>query len=171
MIPVVKLLGDKIDFKIRQIGAMHGEFEKLEAERQLCIEKNYPSKFLDYVLAFAEDASCSSGADTCLTSKLNTLYSKLGIDASKINACMTSEGQALYDAEVSNANSKGVSGSPTLIINGVETQSGRSPEAVKGAICEAFTNVPTQCSQKLSTDSASAGFGSGSSSSNSSATC
>ena len=30
MIPVVKLLGDKIDFTIRQIGAMHGDFEKLK---------------------------------------------------------------------------------------------------------------------------------------------
>jgi hypothetical protein len=170
-IPVVKLLGDKIDFKIRQIGAMHGDFEKVEAERQLCIEKNYPSKFLDYVLAFAGDTSCSSGADTCLTSKLNNLYSQFGIDASKINSCMTSEGQALYDAEVSNSESKGVTGSPTLIINGVETQSSRNEEAVKGVICEAFTSVPTQCSQKLSTSSASAGFGNASSSSNSSASC
>jgi len=170
-IPVVKLLGDKIDFKIRQIGAMHGDFEKVEAERQLCIEKNYPDKFLDYVLAFAEDTSCSSGAETCLTSKLNNLYSQFGIDASKINSCMTSEGQALYDAEVSNSESKGVTGSPTLIINGVETQSSRNEEAVKGTICEAFTSVPTQCSQKLSTASASAGFGNASSSSNSSASC
>jgi len=172
MIPVVKLLGDKIDFKIRQIGAMHGDFEKVEAQRQLCIEKNYPTKFLDYVLAFAEDTSCSSGADTCLPAKLTSLYAKFGIDASKINACMTSEGKTLYDAEISNANSNGVSGSPTLIINGVVTSSStRSPEAIKGTICEAFTTVPTQCSQKLSTTQASAGFGTGSSSSNTSASC
>ncbi len=171
MIPVVNLLGDKIDFKIRQIGAMHGDFEKVEAERQLCIEKNYPSKFLDYVLAFSEDTSCPSGADTCVTTKVNSLFTKLGIDASKINSCMTSEGQALYDAEVSNANSKSVSGSPALIINGVDVQSSRSPESVKGAICEAFSNVPTQCSQKLSTTSASAGFGNSSSSGSSSASC
>jgi len=173
MIPVVKLLGDKIDFKIRQIGAMHGEFEKVEAQRQLCIEKNYPDKFLDYVLAFAEDATCTTGADTCLPAKLTSLYTKFGIDSNKVNACMTSEGTSLYDAEVSNAQSKGASGSPTLIINGVETSpSSRNPEAIKGAICEAFTDVPTQCSQKLSTTQASAGFGSGpSSSSNTSASC
>jgi len=174
MIPVVKLLGDKIDFKIRQIGAMHGEYEKIEAQRQLCIEKNYPDKFLDYVLAFAEDTSIGScsGDATCLVPKLNALYTKFGIDASKINACMTSEGESLYNAEVSNSESKGVSGSPTLIINGVEAQaSSRSPEAVKGTICEAFTSVPTQCSQKLSTTSSSAGFGSGADSSASSASC
>jgi hypothetical protein len=162
MIPVAKLLGDKIDFKIRQIGAMHGDFEKVEAQRQLCIEKNYPAKFLDYVLAFAEDTSCSDGATACVTTKVNALYTKLGIDVSKINSCMTSEGQALYDAEVSNAESKGASGSPIVLINGVLSDvSSRSPEAVKGAICAAFSTVPTQCSQQLSTTSASAGFGSG----------
>jgi hypothetical protein len=171
VIPVIKLLGDKIDFKIRQIGAMHGDFEKVEAERQLCIEKNYPAKFLDYVLAFAEDANCSTGADSCVTTKVNALFSKLGIDASKINTCMTSEGAALYDAEVKNAGENGVSGSPTLLINGVTASpSSRSPEAVKETICEAFSSVPTQCSQKLSTTSASAGFGT-SGSSSSSASC
>ncbi|VVB82508.1 Uncharacterised protein [uncultured archaeon] len=66
IIPVVSLLGNKIDFKIRQIGAMHGDFEKIEAQRQLCIEKNYPTKFLDYVLAFDSDSSCSTGDAACL---------------------------------------------------------------------------------------------------------
>lgn len=171
MIPAAKLLGDSIDFKIRQIGAMHGEAEKTEAKRQLCIEKNYPDKFLDYVLAFAEDTSCQSGDDSCITTKVNALYSKLGIVASKINSCMTVEGDGLYEAEVSNANSKGISGSPTLVINGVETQSSRSEEAVKGIICESFSSVPSECAQTLSTNQASPGFGSGTSSSDSSVQC
>ncbi len=170
MIPVVKLLGNSIDFRIRQIGAMHGEYEKTEAKRQLCIEKNYPSKFLDYVLAFAEDTSCTNGADACVATKTNALFSKFGIDASKINSCMASEGAALYEAEVSNANTKSVSGSPTLIINGINSQAARSPEAVKGAICEAFSEVPSSCTQTLSTSQASAGFGSGTSSSSSRST-
>lgn len=164
MIPVVKLLGSKIDFKIRQIGAMHGDYEKVEAQRQLCIEKNYPSKFLDYVLAFAQDTSCPSGDSACVTTKVNSLFSKLGIDASKINSCMTSEGQKLYDAEVANANSKGVGGSPTLKINNADSQASRSPDGVLTAVCSAFNTSPSECSQKLSTDQASAGFGTGSSS-------
>src|SRR5680860_695813 len=36
IIPAVKALGSKIDFKIKQIGAMHGDHEKIEAQRQLC---------------------------------------------------------------------------------------------------------------------------------------
>ncbi len=161
MVPVAKLLGDKIDFKIRQIGAMHGEFEKIEAERQLCIEKNYPNKYLDYLVAFAEDTSIGAckGDATCLTSKLSSLYSKFGIDANKINSCMSADGDKLYNAELSNSESKGVSGSPTIIINGVETSLSRSPDAVKTAICAAFNTSPSECSQKLSTSQASAGFG------------
>jgi len=146
MIPVVKLLGDKINFKIRYIGAMHDRceidgkvdyskankqqcesakgiwntLESTEAQRQLCVEKNYPTKYLDYLLAFAEDTSIGNcdGDATCLAPLLKSLMTKLGIDSSKIDSCMTSDGVTMYNAEVSNANSKGVSGSPTLISKG-----------------------------------------------------
>jgi len=185
ILPVVKLFGDKIDFKIRQIGAMHGEFEKIEAERQLCIEKNYPTKYLDYVSAFIQNENIGNckGDVSCLTPLLNSIYSKLGIDASKINSCMTTEGVTMYNDEVSNAQSKGISGSPTLVINGVEIPISsdykyyvfndqkipfsRSPSTYKDIICSLFSDVPTECSQVLSTASPSAGFGvtSGSSSS------
>ncbi|NMB66634.1 hypothetical protein GYA25_01070 [Candidatus Woesearchaeota archaeon] len=172
MIPVVKLFKDKIDFKIRQIGAMHGDFEKVEAERQLCIEKYYPDKLLDYDLAFAENTSIGScnGDATCLAPKLKALFSQFGIDSSKIDSCMKSEGESLYNAEVQNSQSKGISGSPTVLINGVNSQLSRNQEAVKEAICSAFNNVPSECSQSLSTTSASAGFGAGTGSS-SSASC
>lgn len=159
MIPVAKLLGDKIDFKIRQIGAMHGDFEKTEAERQLCIEKNYPSKYLDYVLAFAQDTSCTSGDSACVLTKTTSLFSQFGFDGNTVNSCMTSEGETLYNAEVTNANSKGVTGSPTLIINGVEAQADRSPAGSLTAICSAFSTSPAECSQTLSTTEAAAGFG------------
>ncbi len=173
MLPAVKLLGDKIDFKIRQIGAMHGAHEELEAKRQLCIEKNYPTKFLDYVQAFAEDTTIGAcnGDATCLTPKLNALYTKLGIDASKIDSCISSDGVTIYGAETANSESKGVTGSPTLIINGVAAQASRSPEAIKGVICNAFNDIPSECSTVLSTEQASAGFGAGTSSGSGSGSC
>jgi len=173
IIPVANLFGSKIDLKIRQIGAMHGEYEEIEAKRQLCVEKKYPNKFLDYVKAFAEDTSIGScnGDATCLVPKLNTLYNQLGIDASTINSCMTTDGVTMYEAEVQNSGAKGIGGSPTLVINGVEVSSGRSPEEIKGVICEAFNNVPSECSQTLSTAQASAGFGSGTDSGSSTASC
>jgi len=173
ILPVVKLLGDKIDFSIRQIGAMHGDYEKVEAQRQLCIEKNYPTKFLDYVLAFAEDTTIGAcnGDATCLAPLLNSLYTKLGISASTINTCMTTDGVTMYNQEVANANSMGISGSPTLVINGVQASADRNPESIKGTICNAFNDVASECTQTLSTSAASAGFGKGTSSSSSSASC
>ncbi len=161
VIPVAKLLKDKIDFKIRQIGAMHGEYEKIEAERQLCIEKNYEDKFLDYVLAFAADTKIGNckGEATCLSKELNPIYSDLGISSSKIDNCMKDDAEKLYADEEKNAAGNGVSGSPTLIINNIETQSERNPEAVKALICSAFKSTPEECNQKLSSNNVAAGFG------------
>jgi hypothetical protein len=172
--PVVTLLGSKIDYKIRQIGAMHGDYEKVEAERQLCIEKEYPAKFLAYVKAFAEDSAIGacSGDATCLTPKLNALMTKLGITSTKIDSCMKTNGEALYNAELQNSEAKGVGGSPTVLINGVDAQLSRSPDAIKTAICAAFTTQPSECSQSLSTTQASPGFGaSAGSAASSSASC
>jgi len=160
IIPAVKLLEGRIDFKIRQIGAMHGEYEKTEAIRQLCINELYPEQFLDYVLAFDTDSRCPTGDSACVATKTSSIYSNLNIDVTKIELCMKAEGITMYDAEVQNALSEKVSGSPTLVINGVETQSDRNPEAVKTEICSAFKDIPTECSQVLDSNAASAGFGS-----------
>ncbi len=166
LIPAAKLLGDKIDFKIRQIGAMHGEFEAIEAQRQLCIEQNYPTKYLDYALKFALDAGVGTcgGEATCVAPKINAIYTSLSIDKNKIDSCMNKNGAALYSAEEANAQAKSVSGSPTLIINGVDAQAGRDSASYLKAICSAFTTAPAECSQTLSAVQPSAGFGSSTSS-------
>lgn len=173
IIPAIKLFGSDINFSIRQIGAMHGDFEKLEAQRQLCINKYYPTKYLDYVSAFASSSQIGacSGDATCLTPLLGSVYSSLGIDASKINSCIPTDGLTMYNKEVDNANAMGISGSPTLVINGVQASSDRSSEAAKGVICNSFSTVPSECSTTLSSTATSPGFGSSSSSSSSSASC
>ncbi|MEK6875565.1 MAG: hypothetical protein AABX30_02685 [Nanoarchaeota archaeon] len=177
IVPVVKLLGNKINFKIRQIGAMHGDYEKVEAERQLCIEKNYPDKFYDYLSTFALDSTIGAcrGEDACVLPKIKAIYTKLGIDSAKIDACMKTDGVSLYAAEETNAQTNGVSGSPTLIVNGIVTNSGRDSASYLDTICQAFTEgkVPSECSQQLSSVSPSAGFGAstGSASSSSAVQC
>ncbi|MDP2736156.1 MAG: hypothetical protein Q8O59_00005, partial [bacterium] len=167
IIPAVKSLGSKIDFKIRQIGAMHGEYEKIEAIRQLCIEKQYPVKLLDYVEAFALDSgigSCGSNAQ-CSEPLVNALFTKYGINKSTIDACMKTDGVTLYAAEEANAQSKSIGGSPTLVINGVQSNAGRDAASYLAGICAAFNNAPAECSQQLSSAAPVAGFGAGSASS------
>jgi hypothetical protein len=95
----------------------------------------------------------------------------LKIDVTKINSCMTGDGVKIYEEQNAKANSLGISGSPSVTINGVQTSVGRSPAAVLSAVCSAFNSEPDACSQTLSSTSESAGFGYGSSASSSSAQC
>ncbi|MFA7707753.1 MAG: hypothetical protein WCX73_02280 [Candidatus Pacearchaeota archaeon] len=173
IIPVAQLLGDKIDFKIRQIGAMHGEYEAIEAKRQLCINKLYPDKYLEYTLALALDSEVGScgGDATCVAPLIQKIYTKLGIDKTKIDSCMKTDADALYATEEANSEAQGVSGSPTLLINGVNAQSSRDSASYLKTICSAFNTAPEECSKTLSSASPSAGFGASTSSASSSASC
>ena len=167
IIPAVNLLGDKIDFRLRQVGAMHGEYEKIEAERQLCIEQEYPDKLLNYVLDFAlNEAIGKCGNDaTCSEPLVNNLFTKLGINKATINSCMENDGETLYAAEEANSRSQGIGGSPTLLINGAKIQSGRDSASYLATICSAFNEAPEECNEVLSSASPTPGFGGGDSTS------
>ena len=163
--PVYSLLKNKADINIVYIGAMHGEFEKTESLRQLCIQKNYgKDKLFAYLDKFDTNTTIGgcSGDAACLSPLLTGVMKSLSIDSTKIDSCMTSDAEALYSADMARASSLGVSGSPTFVINGVETSVGRTADAIKQAICGAFTTAPSECSQTLSSTSATAGFGGGS---------
>jgi predicted DsbA family dithiol-disulfide isomerase len=89
--------------------------------------------------------------------------SSLSIDSSKIDSCMTADAEALYNTDTAAAKQLGITGSPSFTINGAKVQVNRTPEAIKKAICDAFTTAPSECSQNLSSTAASAGFGAGAS--------
>jgi len=174
MAPVYELLKDKADINIVAIGAMHGEFEKVESFRQLCIQKEYgKDKLWSYLKKFAVDTEIGScdGDKDCLDPLISDLFSQLSISESKINSCMTKDAEALYNADMARAKELGETGSPGFVINGVDVQVARNPEAIKQAICSAFNTAPSVCEETLSTASSSAGFGASASSSSSSATC
>ena len=169
IIPIVNLLKDKIDFNVRYIvsvsgttidtaQSLHGLTEAKQDAVQLIIKKNYASKFLAYLTAF--NANCYplgysdvSKADACW----KTEATKLGMNTQTIEtAAYGSEGVALLKAEGDASNAAGASGSPTLIINGVESSSIYSgTEATQTAICGAFNKVPTECGTKVAAPSGS----------------
>ena len=162
LFPVYDLLKTKADINIVAIGAMHGEFEKTETLRQISIEKLYSrDKLFAYLKEFdsSTDIGGCSGDDTCLNKYLPAIYTKLGIDKTKVENYMKTSAPALYDAQGTEASSLGISGSPTFVINGVQVSVSRTPDAIKQAVCNAFTTAPAECSKNLSTASASAGFG------------
>jgi protein-disulfide isomerase len=162
MVPVYNLLKNKADISVVFIGAMHGEYEKVESLRQICIQKNYGNdKLWKYLKAFDETSAISScsGTASCVDPLIQKIYTILAIDKAKIDACMTKDAPALYDAQVEQATDAGISGSPTFVINGVQVSVNRSPEAIKKAVCDAFTTAPKECETVLSTTAASPGFG------------
>ena len=173
LLPVYDLLKSKADINIVAIGAMHGEFEKTESLRQISIEQLYGrDKLFAYLKEFDTNTnigSCSGDA-TCLNKYLPAIYTKLGIDKTKVENYMASSALTFYNQQTALASSLGIGGSPTFVINGVESQVSRTPESIKQAVCSAFTTAPAECSQTLSTASASAGFGS-SAGSSTGATC
>lgn len=167
IIPVVELLKDKIDFKIRFVSySMHGKTEVDDNTIQYCIQKEQSSKFLNYMKCFLKEGN----SDSCLTSE--------GIDKTKLDSCIASADTEFnitglyndksswlngryprYNTDLAGNKEYGVQGSPTLVINGVKASSGRDSASYLKTICAAFNNAPSECNTKLSSTSPSAGFG------------
>jgi protein-disulfide isomerase len=176
VIPVMNLLGSKADIKIRFVHyVMHGAKEVDENTVQYCIQKEQADKYVNYLTCFVQ------GNDTA------TCQTSAGIDKTKLDACLaatdkefnitasksSSDQYPRYLPDAALSNQFGVQGSPTLVINGVEVSAARSPEAVKEAVCNAFTTAPAECDQALSSNQAAAGQGpmEGGSGSGSAASC
>ncbi len=147
MLPVFGLLGDKIDSSIKFVHYFLHEPEETETPRQVCIREEQSDKFLDYLKCFLED----DDSERCLT--------ETGIDKTKLDLCIAGKADDYYAADSELSEGYGVRGSPTLVINGVIADSGRSPAAYLGTICSAFNNAPEECNEDLSTANPSAGFG------------
>jgi len=160
--PVYTLLKNKADISLVQIGAMHGEYEHQEALRQICIQKLYgKDKLWSYLNKFMIDTAIGacSGQTTCSDPLVEKIMVNLSIDKAKVNACMPTDGETLYNVDGARAQALGIGGSPTFVINGVQVNVGRTPDAIGKAICAAFTTAPAECSQTLSTTALTAGFG------------
>jgi protein-disulfide isomerase len=165
MKPVFDLLGNKTDITVRfitsisgdtvdSVQSLHGTTEAQEDLRQVCIMNNYDQKtYWTYLMEI--DNNCYGKVDTTNAAALDTCWkaaaTKAGIDAAKIETCSSgSEGLNLLKADEQLTSQYGVSGSPTLVINGVTYNGARSSEAFKQAICNAFNTAPAECYQALS---------------------
>lgn len=154
ILPVLNALGSKIDAKIRFVHyTMHGEKEDTENFRQLCIREEQGSKYLSYLQCILNSTSQSAPAD------INQCMAKVGIDSAKVTSCMSGKAKDYYASDSALSKQYGVQGSPTLVINGAQVDSARSPAAILNTICLAFNNKPAECSKVLPSDSPSAGFG------------
>lgn len=169
ILPAVAALGNKINFQIKfNDYAMHGEKELAENLTQYCIQKEQPTKFSNYLTCFLKDSSQSAN---CVNNS--------NVDKDKLDACIAKTDKT-YSIMENFKNNKdfrgtypgfnvqkednakyGVGGSPTLIINGKETQSNRDSASLLKTICAAFNNQPKECQTSLSSTAPAPGFGEG----------
>lgn len=190
MYPVQKLLGNKANISLHYVlysnyasgypdycldesnvyCSMHGIGELNQGIRELCVYKYEKDKLWDFV-AEANKSADSSNIDE----KWEGIASTLGINVEKIKQCQAEEGLSLakeeagltareYDVQNSAAyngqEKMSVSGSPTLIINGMVYDGPRTAEGYKQAICNATNNPSAECSQTLESASPSGTSGS-----------
>ena len=178
ILPVLRLLGDKIDFNMRFCSyAMHGKKELDEQTLQYCIQKEYNDKYLDYLACFLKEEN----TDECLKEfeldgKLDTCIEQTDKEfkiTEKFNDKSTWSGGRfpLFDVDKELNEKYGVRGSPNLVINGVTASAKRDPASLLNAICTGFKDKPAECNEELSSDNPSAGFGFETTSSTSSGSC
>lgn len=150
-----ELLKNKVDFNFYYIvnsegdaiQSLHGEKEVLQNEREACVLRDYgKDKWMNFV-GYVNTNCGSDGA--CWEAGAKSL----GISTAKVTTCVNVSGVALMKANEKKSTEAKASGSPTMLINGVETkivyQYG-NPEEYKKAICAAFEKEPAECSKVLS---------------------
>ena len=174
MSPVARLLGDNVDIIPRYViypdyrgggpdyclddankyCSMHGIDEIKQDVRELCIYKYRPEKFWDYIDAVNKECNLNN-IEECWDGPAK----KMGINTADIASCLDDEATALLEKEVAAGEKYGVSGSPTIIINGTRYNGGRSPENYKLSICGAMNNPAEGCKTVLGAAAAAAAGG------------
>jgi hypothetical protein len=158
ILPVLSVLKDKIDFTLRFTHfTLHGEKEDTENFRQLCIREESSEKLMPYIQCIM------NSTDLYNPKNITECMNSLKINISGIDDCIKNKAKDYYAVDSSLSEGYGVQGSPTLVINGVEAQSARSPKAILATICSAFNSAPSECNSELSADNPSPGFGYGTS--------
>jgi len=158
---VASLLGADADFEAVLYYDGHGEYETQQNKIQACIQEVAADKYWDYAASFVTDiySKCGSTKDVeCDKTESVKLMKSLGINDVAVMSCVDSKGENLIAEHATRAQGYGVTGSPSIVINGVTINAARNADAFKTAVCGAFNNAPAECGTALdSTDTAAAG--------------
>jgi protein-disulfide isomerase len=153
---VVALMSEKMAFEPIYIisgsngnyQSLHGPVELNQGIREKIVFNKYGEKKW-MAFTFDVNANCSvQNADTCWKGAAE----RHGINTTMVEDEFAKNFNAIADAEVAKSAQYNVQGSPTIIMNGKEYQSGqRSAEAFKQFVCTGFNTAPGECSTALST--------------------
>jgi len=167
MIPVAKLFGKKINFEPKFVYyTMHGMIEAQDNSIEYCMNDNYPDKYMNYMKCFlisGNSTECILNVSTSpdkIRNCTTDLDNRYGITKMFNNKSTWLNGKyPLYPVNAADNKKYGVTDSPTLVLNGKIVKIASNPEAIKEAICSAFTNKPPECNVILSNKTPSQGFG------------
>jgi len=152
---VIRYIGAVVDGKIT---SMHGDQEAVENHRQICLREEQSEKFYEYLSCFIKEGNTES----CLT--------ETAVDTDMLTACMEDPARGIAYAEVDFAlqNEQGVSGSPTLILNGVKLseydssialeKTMRSTSHMQAVLCCSSTVEEEGCTAKVPIEKAADSF-------------
>lgn len=158
---VMRQLEDKANVTIRYVHYFMHEPEYNETPRQICIREEQNDKFIDYLQCFLEGDGDSSSGYIKNGNDPETCMKTAKIDSNKVKTCVESgKWEEYYAADSALSEGYGVSGSPTLVINGAIADGyGRDSASYLAGACSAFTTRPEECSLTLSSEQPSVYFG------------
>lgn len=174
MYPVQKLLGEKVKIephfviysnyqgggpnycldKENKYCSMHGIDELKEDIRELCIYKYQPEKFWDYIISVNKKCNLQD-IEICWEG----VAKEEEIDTTMVKNCQKNEATDLLAKEVELNKKYNITGSPDLVINGVNYSGSRTAEGYKKGICAGFQTPPEECNQSLGDEAPAAGAG------------
>ncbi len=178
ILPALAALGNKIDFQLKFVDyAMHGQQELAENLTQYCIASEQNSKLQAYLGCFlqaGDSASCLSSAGinkTKLDSCVSQTDQKYKVTSNFTNNVGYQGSYPSFNVFKADNEKYGVSGSPTLVIDGQSIQSGRDSASLLATICSAFNTPPAACDTALSSATPGPGFGTSTTDSAAAANC
>ena len=181
ILPVLNLLGDKIDFELKFVDyAIHDKVELDEQTQQYCIGKQGKDKLLSYLGCFLEDGNSSRclteteidkvPLDKCIIDT-NKEFKTLGNYADKSTWTQTNSPSPIFTIYQEDNTKYNIEGSPELVINEEKISAYRDPKNLLASICSAFNTQPEECNQELSSATPAPGFGMDTTSTPTDATC
>ncbi len=149
--------------------SLHGRSEANQDVREICAWNQTDDKKIWWTFIDNVNKSCTAqNVDNCWEAQAK----RAGLDTIKITECFNKEAIGLIEKEIAQTSKYNVSGSPTLLVNGVDfppekayAQDGkgslkigkkiisqdkfRTPDALKEAICGSFDKAPKECNTVL----------------------
>lgn len=147
MAGALRLVGQHAQFSLEYVGdvqsdglaSMHGDAEVAGDIAQICAAAVSPDKYLELVV-------CQNRSQGPIDSTWRACAEQTGVPVEPLSACIQgARGERLLAASFARARSRGVRGTPTIMINGRRHEGVRTPVAFARAICAALPSASQAC--------------------------